>query len=139
MHHDVGELRDFYARPLGIAVRRLLASRLRARWRSVAGETVIGLGPAAPREFVDTIATGDILAPLIATQRGGVHRIEDGLPSIRNVRMGRPASGRGWIGLTPRNAFEVRDVRLTPLLPAWLVLLLSGLFIIGAWMREGQR
>ena len=48
MHHDVGELRDFYARPLGIAVRRLLSHRLRARWRNVAGETIIGLGYAPP-------------------------------------------------------------------------------------------
>ncbi|MFY0614735.1 MAG: methyltransferase domain-containing protein [Hyphomicrobiaceae bacterium] len=48
MHHDVGELRDFYARPLGAAVRRLLAHRLRARWRNVNGETVIGLGYAPP-------------------------------------------------------------------------------------------
>jgi hypothetical protein len=102
-------------------------------------ETVIGLGPAAPREFVNTIATGDVLGPVISPTRGGVHRLEDGLPSIRNVREGRPATGRGWIGLTPRNAFEVRDVRLTPLLPGWLVLLLAGLFIVGAWMREGQR
>lgn len=48
MHHDVGELRDFYARPLGIAVRRLLSHRLRARWRNVSGETIIGLGYAPP-------------------------------------------------------------------------------------------
>ncbi|MFT5785825.1 MAG: hypothetical protein ACI9KK_001176 [Ascidiaceihabitans sp.] len=102
-------------------------------------ETVIGLGPAAPREFIDTIATGDILEPLVSATGGGIHRLEDGLPSIRNVREGRPATGRGWIGLTPRNAFEVRDVRLTPLMPGWLVLLLAGLFIVGAWMREGQR
>ena len=102
-------------------------------------ETVIGLGPAAPREFVNTIATGDILAPVISPTRGGIHRLEDGLPSIRNVREGRPATGRNWIGLTPRNAFEVREVRLTALMPGWLVLLLSGLFIVGAWMREGQR
>jgi hypothetical protein len=33
----------------------------------------------------------------------------------------------------------VREVRLTPLLPSWLVLLIAGLFIIGAWLREGQR
>jgi hypothetical protein len=102
-------------------------------------ETVIGLGPAAPREFVNTIATGDILGPVISPTRGGIHRLEDGLPSIRNVREGRLATGRNWIGLTPRNAFEVRDVRLTPLMPGWLVLLLAGLFIVGAWMREGQR
>ncbi|MBU2532693.1 MAG: class I SAM-dependent methyltransferase [Alphaproteobacteria bacterium] len=48
MHHDVGELSDFYAQPLGIAVRRLLTHRLRARWRNVRGETVIGLGYAPP-------------------------------------------------------------------------------------------
>ena len=48
MHHDVGELRDFYQRPLGIAVRRLLTHRLRGHWRCVRGETVIGLGFAAP-------------------------------------------------------------------------------------------
>jgi hypothetical protein len=102
-------------------------------------ETVIGLGPAAPREFVNTIATGEILTPLIGGVRGGIHKIEEGLPSIRNVREGRLATGRGWIGLTPRGAFEVRNVRLTPLMPAWLVLLLAGLFIVGAWLREGQR
>ncbi|MDE1132647.1 MAG: hypothetical protein OSA49_13935 [Ascidiaceihabitans sp.] len=102
-------------------------------------DTVIGLGPAAPREFVNTIATDDILAPAIKATGGGTHGIEDGLPSLRNVREGRPATGRGWIGLTPRHAFEVRGVRLTPLLPSWLVLLIVGLFIIGAWLREGQR
>ena len=48
MHHDVGELRDFYRRPLGLAVRRLLTNRLRSHWRNVHGETVIGLGFAAP-------------------------------------------------------------------------------------------
>lgn len=48
MHSDVTELRDFYARPLGQMVRRLLGHRLRARWRSVEGRTVIGLGFATP-------------------------------------------------------------------------------------------
>lgn len=48
MHLDVVELRDFYARPLGAIVRRLLARRIRARWRAVQGETVIGIGFAAP-------------------------------------------------------------------------------------------
>ena len=48
--------------------------------------------------------------------RGGVLRLEDGVPVLRNVRDGRPAAGRGWIGLTPRNAYETRDVRQTPLL-----------------------
>jgi SAM-dependent methyltransferase len=48
MHQDVGELRDFYSQPLGSAVRRLLTHRLRAHWRNVTGETIIGLGYAPP-------------------------------------------------------------------------------------------
>lgn len=100
---------------------------------------VIGLGPAAPREFEQTIATGDLMAPILAKMRGGTVRIEDGLPRLRNVRLGRPAAGRGWIGLTPRDAFETRDVRQTNLLPGWLVLLLSAGLITAAWLREGRR
>lgn len=101
--------------------------------------SVIGLGPAAPREFVDTIASSETMAPILAAMRGGVARIEDGLPRIREVRAGRPAAGRGWIGLTPRDAYETRDVRQTLILPAWLVLLLSAALIIAAWLREGRR
>jgi len=101
--------------------------------------TVIGLGPAAPKEFVETIASDDTMAPILAAMRGGVARIEDGLPRIREVRSGRPAAGRGWIGLTPRNAYETRDVRQTPILPGWLVLLLSAALIVAAWLREGRR
>lgn len=101
--------------------------------------TVIGLGPAAPREFVETIASDEALRPVIDALRGGMARVEDGLPRLRDVRLGRPAAGRGWLGLTPRGAYETRDVRQTPLLPGWLVLLLSALFIIAAWLREGRR
>ena len=71
--------------------------------------------------------------------RGGVVRLEDGLPSVRNVRAGRPAAGRGWIGFTPRAAYQTRDVRQTPILPGWLVLLLSAGLITAAWLREGRR
>ncbi|WP_170425942.1 hypothetical protein [Ruegeria arenilitoris] len=101
--------------------------------------TVIGLGPAAPKEFERTIATSDILDPVMAELRGGAVRLEEGLPSIRNVRPGRPASGRGWIGLTPRDAYETRDVTQAGLLPPWLVLLLAGGFLLAGWLREGRR
>ena len=100
---------------------------------------VIGLGPAAPREFEQTIATGEVMQPAIDSLRGGVLPLADGLPAIREVSAGRPAAGRGWIGLTPREAYETRDLRQIPLLPAWLVLLLASGLIVGAWLREGRR
>ncbi len=100
---------------------------------------VIGLGPAAPKEFERTIATDEILSPVLASLRGGTIWVEEGLPSIRNVRVGRPAAGRGWIGLTPRDAYETRDVTQAGLLPPWLVLLLAGGFLLAGWLREGRR
>ena len=102
-------------------------------------EAVIGLGPAAPREFEQTIATAETLEPIAASLRAGVMRLEDGLPTVRSVREGRPAAGRGWIGLTPRGAYETSDVTQIPLLPAWLVLLLATGFILTGWLREGRR
>ena len=102
-------------------------------------EAVVGLGPAAPREFEQTIATGQSFEPVLESARGGIFRIEEGIPRIRSVRDGRPASGRGWIGITPRNAYETRDVTQTALLPPWLILVLAALFVVRGWMREGRR
>ncbi|KGM50109.1 membrane protein [Pseudooceanicola atlanticus] len=102
-------------------------------------ESVIGLGPAAPREFEQTIADGETLEPVVDATRGGVRNLSDGLPSLRDVRAGRPAAGRGWIGLTPREAYETRDVTQVPILPEWLVLLLASGLILAGWLREGRR
>lgn len=101
--------------------------------------SVIGLGPAAPREFVETIATAEVLSPVVDQMRGGTLRLEDGLPRLREVREGRPAAGRGWIGITPREAYETRDIRQSAILPPWLVLVLASFFIVAAWLREGRR
>ena len=109
------------------------------RLREGEAEAVVGLGPAAPREFQETIASAAPLQPAIDSLRGGVHRIEDGLPRLRDVKPGRPASGRGWIGLTPRGAYETLSVSQSPLLPAWLSLLLFAALILAGWLREGRR
>ena len=101
--------------------------------------SVIGLGPAAPREFEETIATANVLQPVIKPTRGGLLSLQDGVPVLRDVRAGRPAAGRGWIGLTPRNAYETLSVVQSQLLPPWLVLLLMTFFITVGWMREGRR
>ncbi len=102
-------------------------------------DTVVALGPAAPREFEQTIATAAPLSPLVEETRGGIHRLEEGVPDLRLVREGRLASGRGWIGLTPREAHVTTDVSIRALLPAWAFLLIAAGLVVGAWLREGRR
>ncbi|NNJ69199.1 MAG: hypothetical protein HKP54_14315, partial [Boseongicola sp.] len=102
-------------------------------------ESVIALGPSAPREFEETIASGAVLEPVVAATRGGVRFLRDGVPDIREVREGRVAAGRGWIGITPREAYVTADVRVSPLLPAWALLLLASLLAVAGWLREGRR
>ena len=69
-------------------------------------ERVMALGPAAPREFEETIATEDKLSPAVTPTQGGFLALSDGLPDVRPVRAGRPAVGRGWVGITPRDAYQ---------------------------------
>ncbi len=100
---------------------------------------VIAVGPAAPREFVETIASGEALAPLATATKGGVTRLEAGFPDIRAVSDGRQAIGRGWIGITPREAYLTTDVNVATLLPAWAWLLIAAGLAIAAWLIEGRR
>ncbi len=102
-------------------------------------DAVVVLGPANPREYERTITSADEMAPLISATQGGVARIEDGLPQIRRVPEGRTASGRGWMGITPREAHAVTDMRLAALLPPWAWLILAAGLILGGWLREGRR
>lgn len=100
---------------------------------------VAALGPASPREFEEPVASGTPLAAAIASSGGAVSRLEEGIPDLRQIRPGRPSAGRGWIGLTPREAASVTGLRLNPLLPAWAWLLLAAGLSLAAWLREGRR
>jgi hypothetical protein len=100
---------------------------------------VVAVGPSAPREFVETIATGAVLEPVVTPTNGGITRLEDGVPDIRAVREGRPAAGRGWVGITPRGAYVTQDLTIAPLLPGWVWLLLAAGLAIAAWLIEGRR
>jgi len=102
-------------------------------------EAVIALGPAAPREFTETLASGASLEPPVAVRRGGIVRLEDGPPDLRSVPEGRNAAGRDWIGLTPRNAYLTVDVRVVPLVSGWLFLAIAAGLMLAAWLREGRR
>jgi hypothetical protein len=109
------------------------------RLRSDGLEVVAALGPVAPREFVQTIASAETLRLTLAKTGGGVMLISEGFPKLRDVRSGRPAHGLGWIGLVARDAFTVQGVQIKPFLPAWIYLLLVAVGLVGGWLREGRR
>ncbi|WGR62888.1 hypothetical protein E3U26_19435 (plasmid) [Paracoccus ferrooxidans] len=126
--------------------------RFTARWtapgpglyRLADGEIsrVLALGPAAPREFEETVASGAVLGPLAQATQGAVLPLSDGMPGLRTVREGRPAHGQGvggpWIAITPRNAASVSGMTHRPLLPGWAWLaLIAGLALAG-WLAEGR-
>ncbi|NVK47054.1 MAG: hypothetical protein HWE33_12190 [Rhodobacteraceae bacterium] len=100
---------------------------------------VMVLGPSAPREFEETIATGDKLASVIRASGGGTFALSGGVPRLRLVEEGRVAAGRGWFGITPREAYVTQSTRLSPLLPGWVWLVLLAGLSVAAWLREGRR
>lgn len=102
-------------------------------------KAVVAIGPSAPREFEKTIANVDVLQSILAATNGGVLRLEEFVaPRLRSVRSGRSASGRGWLGVTPRNAYLATDIRLTPILPAWTFMVLVAGLMLAAWRWEGR-
>ncbi len=75
---DIIDLREFYANPLGRAVRRLLRQRLRDFWPDVHGLTVLGLGYATPYLRIFEGEAERVLAAMPGPQ--GVVRWPRGLP-----------------------------------------------------------
>lgn len=103
---------------------------------------VLAIGPAAPREFEQTVASAAALQPLMEATGGGAVVLSDGVPDLRTVAPGRRAHGSAalgdWIAITPRDAASVTGLERRPLLPGWAwLLLVSGLILTG-WLREGR-
>lgn len=104
---------------------------------------VLALGPAAPREFEQTVADPALLAPLLRETGGGMVRLSEGIPDLRTVAPGRKAYGSAalgdWIAVTPREAATVTGLQRRPLLPGWAWLALIAGLILAGWLREGRR
>lgn len=127
MHHDVAELRDFYASPLGQVVRRHITRRVRAHWASAKGDRLVGLGYATPylAGFRREAALAAALMPagqgaLVWPREGGVLTAlaeEDKLPladasvdkllAVHSLEVGervRPMLREMWRVLAPRGS-----------------------------------
>ena len=100
MQQDVVDLRDFYNRPLGGVVRRLLTSRIRARWRSVQGSQLMGLGFATP---------------YIGMFRGEAARLGALMPANQGA-IAWPATGKGHTVLVEEAMLPLADASVDRLL-----------------------
>ncbi len=101
---------------------------------------VAAVGPLNPREFSDVRATDQVLAPISEASSGTtvwVDELTRAAPLLRRVAKGREMFGRDWIGLVRNNAYTVRSVTSSALLPAWLFLLVIAGATLFAWRREG--
>ena len=101
---------------------------------------VAAVGPLNPKEYSDVRSTQDILAPLSRESGGAVMWLEDfsrPAPLLRRVSKGREMVGRDWIGLARNDAFVVRSISSSALLPPWLFLALISVVALFAWRREG--
>ena len=110
-------------------------------WRVSDGRrTAIGaVGDVNPLEYANLRASAETLEPLARATGGSVTWLADGaVSSVRMVRPGRDAAGRGWIGLRANNDYVVAGVEQAPLMPTWLALVLALGGIILAWRAEGR-
>ena len=96
-------------------------------------------GAAMGRELEDVRATDALLAATVNASGGAIVWLaDDGVPDARQVRAGRDAAGRGWIGFVEQRRHLVTGLDQTPMMPPWLLLLvaLGGLML--GWRAEGR-
>ncbi len=109
-------------------------------WRVGDGRHVAlsGAGLLNPVEMAELRATPDKMKPVIEASGGGWQWIADGVPDLRLVSPQARTAGAGWFGFRANGDKIVTAVRDTPLLPDWLLLVLSFGGVLFAWWREGR-
>lgn len=141
MHTDVRQLLDFYASPLGARVRRILAHRVRARWRRVAGLTLMGLGFATPYlgSFRGEVARLGALMP--ATQGAVVWPSTGPVSTVVVEETDLPLPDNSVDLMLVVHCLETSDMVRGMLREAWRVLSPEGRLLLivpnrrGVWAR----
>lgn len=96
-------------------------------------------GSLGALEQSDLVATAAVLNPVVQASGGRLHWLADGdLPRIRRVDPDRPAGGSGWIGLVENGDYAVVGLDSKPLLPGWLVMLITFGLLAVSWYREAR-
>ena len=138
MYLDVVDLRDFYGRRLGLVARRLIGERLKARWPSLGGESLLGIGYATP--YLRTLGEGAerTLAFMPATQ-GVVNWPREGPNAAALVAEDElPLSDASIDRVLVIHSLEVADNARDYLREIWRVLAPGGRVLIVVPQRSGM-
>ena len=98
------------------------------------------VGEQNPPELRDVLTTQDKFAPVTQASEGGVIWLEDvAEPTLRSLSSTSRYAGSQWLGFKSNNAFNIKSVESSPLLPSWAWLILLTGVLVGAWWREGRK
>jgi hypothetical protein len=106
----------------------------------------INIGPANPKEFVNTISSTEIIKNFVSGTGGSVARVGETpqtlkLPRVEQLdakQTANGAAGPDWIGVHMRDASNLKDTNRTPFIPPWLALVMAVGLYAGARWREGE-
>ncbi len=127
--------------------RKSLKVDLPGLYRLNSGElkAIAHVGPLNSKEFAEVAATDEILRPALQPSGGGVFWtasssvLQDvSLPRINFLRSARIMHGADWMALRERNAYQVKGVRLIPLMAGFLALAFLVFLLTATWFREGR-
>src|ERR1051326_4972188 len=137
MWTDVLDLNDFYSSTLGQMTVRLLRARLREVWPNVRGETVLGLGYAAPflRPFMEEAQRTLAFMP---AQQGGRPGPREGRNHTAFVdELDLPLPDRSIDRVLLVHAIECTEQPRPFLREIWRVMAVGGQLTTGAPTRAG--
>lgn len=134
---DVVDLAEFYRSRLGIIARRIIAHRIRARWRDTRGMTVAGLGYAAPYlgGFLNEAAR--VMALMPQAQGAIVWPHEGASHTVLVDEMRLPLPGQSVDRLLLVHCLEHTEAGEVLLREAWRVLAPEGRLMIVLANRHG--
>jgi SAM-dependent methyltransferase len=134
---DVVDLAEFYRTPLGGIARRIIAHRIRARWRETHGLSVAGLGYASPYlgGFLNEAAR--VIAFMPQAQGAVVWPPEGPCRSVLVDEMHLPVPGQSIDRLLLVHCIEHTEASAALLREVWRVLTPEGRLMIVAANRRG--